>query len=195
MALTDNDEGVLGCLIGVIVLVFAGIGFTIAADKLRNHRITAADTAPDIREFEEELIALTAKERILRLHLEETQATHRQTRAKLSRVSVRTNDSVRKIQELQGEKRRLEADIPVLESEIQETVRNLVTRARVQAMRQTISVLKLHNGSVYRDVRITVIKDGRIRIQHAEGSANIAADLLEPRLRAELGLNSIEPSP
>lgn len=195
MALTDNDEGVLGCLIGVIVLVFAAIGFTVAADKLQKHRNRAAESIPEIRDYEDELIALSAKEQVLRKHFEETQAKHTQTRAKLAEFSLRTGESSEKLSKLRGEKRLLETDIQSLESEIQLAAQNRVKRARMNAMQVTIAVLRLNNGRVYRDVRITAIKDDRIRIQHAEGSANIEADLLEPAFRAKLGLKSTGSSP
>jgi chromosome segregation ATPase len=195
MALSENDEGALGCLIGVIVLVFAAIGFTVAADKLQKHRNRAAESIPEIRDQEDELIALSAKEQVLRKHLDEALAKHTQTRTELAGLMVRADEAAAKLSALRGEKQRLESDIQSLEPEIRIAARNLMKSARSQVMRAAIPVLQLNNGRVYRDARITAINDDRIRIQHAEGSADITSGLLEPEFRTKLGLKPTATSP
>lgn len=170
----DELGGLYAILLGVVVLVFAGIGVSLVFDNQISLDRAESDMQRIIDRQEETILDLEGDIKDARRRWREDYAP-RLDQADRTATLRRELDVITSRRELLSERRSdLAAAIPELEEQTSDYVSRLRTRARSRLVGRSFDRFELRDGREYADVRIRGVDDHGIRISHATGIARLA---------------------
>lgn len=176
----NDSSGMVGFLVGIIVLVFAGIFFSLLADKrfsFSSNRISLQDT---IRDEKVELESV-------KFRLETAREHWRKHCAPLSSQGQSAAGAAASIRaaEAQMKNLRLERDAAAAElasstADFDEYRNRYRQQIRGAAAEEQMAGLKSRTGRTYKNVIIRRVYAGGIEIRHDQGISRLLPDELEP---------------
>lgn len=178
-----DDSGILAFMIGLIVLVFAGVGLSIAMDRRFSFSSNVSSFKRDIKAGELELDQLREMCRVSSWDLVSVEPE------RLRAVSAR-NALMHQIAALQQRRSALTASRDDLSKSINAIEHEFsLYRERIRetlwnsAVGQSLGTLKTRNGREYRDAVITRVTEVGLEIRHAHGTARLQAPDLDSSLQ------------
>ncbi len=175
MLSAEEHPGIFYFMVGMIVLVMAGVGLSLVVDRRMKSSSSVSDAQRDVAMAEEELASLRAyhadRSFILENHgskMKSGLADHKEIRRKIVTLNQRQA-------ELEANRSSLQAALPLLKDEF--------SRYRAEYRRQTwsgaagekLGTLTIRGGREYQDAVITRVTDVGIEIRHKDGIARVQA--------------------
>jgi hypothetical protein len=194
MQFNDDHSGVPTFMIGMIILVMAGVGLSIIVDKRFKFSSDFSDLQEEIRvngDLVDELKA-THKERTALL--ENSGDKRRRQASELVKLSGDLKSQKQKITTLLAAKRELGLSITQLEDDKLRYRTGYRQKAWAEAVGENLGNLKLRGGREYQNVSITRVTEAGLEVSHENGFARIPAVDLEPKLRDRFQIGVQEPS-
>jgi hypothetical protein len=177
---TNDNSGMVGFLVGIIVLVFAGIFFSLLADKrfsFSSNRISLQDT---IRDEKAELDALKARldteREHWRKHCEPLSAQGES--AEMVAASVRAGEV--RLKNLRIEKDAADAELAAATAGLEDYRNRYRQQVRGAAADERMDELKSRTGRVYKNVVIRKVSAAGIEIRHDQGPSRLLPEELDP---------------
>lgn len=179
MLSSDDNQGIIYFLVGIIVIVLTAVGLSIIVDKRIhfssgkgfNQRELAASTA----ELEELRSLFEVRTAILNEQQSKAQ-THSLLNQKL--LKEMSNTSERK-SELLAKKIRITEELTTLDSSFFNNRSDYRNKTWAKAVGESHPRLALRGGRVYRDTTITKVTEVGLEVRHADGNARIQAPDLD----------------
>jgi uncharacterized membrane-anchored protein YhcB (DUF1043 family) len=178
---SNNDSsGMVGFLVGIIVLVFAGIFFSLLADKrfsFSSNRISLQDT---IRDEKAELDSVKAQLDTARDHWRKhcEPLSSQGKSADGIAASIRAGEA--RLKNLRIEKDAAAAELATARADFDE-YRNLYRQqVRGAAAEEQMDELKSRTGRTYKNVVILKVSAAGIEIRHDRGISRLLPDELDP---------------
>jgi len=178
---SNNDQsGMVGFLVGIIVLVFAGIAISLMADKrfsFSNNRITLEDT---IEEERHELIAAKARLESARDHWRRECEPLVGQRGNVESISARVRAAEARLSSLRKEKAEAAAALAAVSGAFEDYRSRFRQQIRGEANGEQMAELRSRSGRTYKDVTITRVSSAGIEFRHDQGISRLLPEDLEP---------------
>jgi hypothetical protein len=192
MLSADDHPGVFTFMVGMIVLVMAGVGLSLVIDrrlsfssgKLRTQREINLDAA------ELESLAATRDERS-RL-LESRTAKPQNSSESAAEILGRTETMRQRQAILEDARKQLHQAIAGIEDDFSRFRAEYRRSTWTGAQGEKLGNLALANGREYRDATITRVTDVGLEIRHSDGIARIQAPDLDPKIQDRFQWNDEE---
>jgi hypothetical protein len=174
-----DQSGVAGFLVGIIVLVFAGMGFSLLVDKRFKFSSGRASLeqamADEGSQLEKVKFRLEAAKQRWAKNVRPLEGQDEQ----LAEVAGEARDHERRLAGLRERRAKLKEEIVAADEAFREDRDQSRQRARAAATGETLSELKSRNGRTYAAVTISrVTKDG-IEIRHSQGISRLRPEDLD----------------
>jgi hypothetical protein len=177
---TSDNSGMVGFLVGIIVLVFAGIFFSLLADKrfsFSSNRISLQET---IRAEKVELDAVksrleTAREH-WRKHCEPLSAQGNS--AHDAEASIRAAEA--RLRSLRAEREAAAADLAGATAALDDYRNRYRQQVRGAASEEEMAELKSRTGRIYKNVIIRKVSAAGMEIRHDDGNSRLLPEELDP---------------
>ena len=183
MISSDDQSGVFTFLVGIIVLVMAGVGLSLLVDK--RFRFSSGKSASEaaIRADAGELEELGAMLGSLEMRIareapvrERASGSRAETRARLQHLENR-------LSELRSAKAEAETGIATLDQTFASYRESYRRSEWTKAVGESLGTLVVRGGKEYRQVVISRVTDAGLEIRHEHGMARVQAPDLDPALR------------
>lgn len=179
MLSADANPGVLYFLVGMVILVMAGVGLSLVLDKRMKASSGGGELKREIAEAEQELRDLKLEHETGSLRLAEegvillaNAAAHDEWGGRVKLVLQR--------RALLGEKLEvLKAEIPLLEDTFTSYRADYRRRTWAAASGEKIGALAIRGGRDYVDAQIIRVTEAGLEIRHADGMARVQAPDLD----------------
>lgn len=175
MLSNDDHSGLIAFMFGLIVVVFAGIGLSIAVDRRFNFSTSAAALETEIKSNESELEHLKEVHRERSSNLAELEPKRKTADAALANIKKLATDLGRRRTNLIAERESLRASTRLLEEEFTRYRMKYRETARDAAIGESLGTLTTRDGREYREVFISRVTDVGLEIRHAHGTARLSA--------------------
>ena len=176
----DEQSGMVGLLVGIIVLVFAGIFFSLMADKRfsfsKNRNSISGLIAEERQELENLKIQL-AKTR------DEWSRDYEPLLGQGDSLVKLTGDckaSRRRLEALEEERDTISAEVKAALGAFSDYQGRYRQQVRSEAVGEKIPELTSRSGRVFKNVMIAKVSAAGIEIRHEEGSSRLLPDELAP---------------
>lgn len=179
----DEHSGLFVFIIGLVIVVFAGIALSIAVDRRFIFSSSVSALEADIRRNEPELEHLRASHREGSWRLFELEPKRKTAVAALTSLEKSVADLERRMATLVTERKRLGESIPVMEDGFARYRAKYRSMVRDAAIGESLGTLTTLGGREYNEAFITRVSDVGLEIRHAHGIARISATDLEPAWR------------
>jgi hypothetical protein len=176
----SDNSGMVGFLVGIIVLVFAGILFSLMADKrfrFSNNRISIED---QVAEGANELAdAKTRLENLRKTWRESYEPLASQgNSAQTAAAAVKAGEA--RLAALREEKTAAAAAVSAATLAFDDYTGRYRVQVRGAAVGEKLPELKSRSGKVYKDVTIRKVSAAGIEILHEHGNSRLLPEDLEP---------------
>lgn len=180
---TNDQSGIVGMLVGLIVLVFAGVGFSLLIDKRTKHSSSKVTTgeivereAQVIRELKDELDAKQARwERVSRPIEGQDE--------ELAAWSAKTASSEDRLPALREKLETVEAELGSATAEFRDYRSRYRAQVRAAAAGEKHEELTTASGKVYHGVTIRRVTSAGIEMVHKNGITRLLPKDLNADLR------------
>lgn len=183
MISSDDQSGVFTFLVGIIVLVMAGVGLSLLVDKRFRFSSSKSATEAAIRADAGELEELGAMLGSLETRIareaparERASGSHAETRARLQHLENR-------LTELRSAKAAAETGIAALDQTFASYRESYRRSEWTKAVGESLGTLVVRGGKEYRQAVISRVTDAGLEIRHEHGMARVQAPDLDPALR------------
>ena len=177
---TNDNSGMIGFLVGIIVLVFAGIFFSLLADKrfsFSSNRISLQETIRDEKvELDTIKSRLEAAREHWRKHCEPLSAQGNSVDE--IAASVRAGEA--RLKNLRAEKDAAAAELAGASVALDEYRSRYRQQVRGAATGEEMAELKSRTGRVYKNVVIRKVSAAGVEIRHDQGPSRLLPDELDP---------------
>lgn len=173
----NDNSGMIGFLVGIIVLVFAGIFFSLLADKrfsFSSNRISLQDT---IRNERVELDMVKARLETARDHWRKHSAPLSQGSAQGEAAAVRAGET--RLKELLAEKDAVTAELASATDTFEEYRGRYRQQVRGAALEEQVGELTSRTGRVYKNVIIRKVSAAGLEIRHDQGISRLLPEELD----------------
>lgn len=175
----DENSGVFTFMVGMIVLVMAGVGLSLVVDRRFKFSSGVGQTRRDIASQTAELDELTrrADERGREL---ETSGTRLHAAARGHRDITASLDAVRKRQMvLEADRSQLRDSVAALEAGFSDYRSDYRRRTWTAAVGEFLGTLTIRSGRQYLQASISRVTDVGLEIRHEDGIARVQAPELD----------------
>jgi DNA repair exonuclease SbcCD ATPase subunit len=181
----DNDEqsGVFTFMVGIIVLVLAGVGLSLLVDRRFSFSQGKAALETVIKANEEDLADLTARKDDLQADLERHVPRRTGNAAELAQLTTASADLGKRLDEARMQVGSLENEIPKLEEGFSHYRDQYRQSEWTRAVGESLGSLTIRGGREYRHAVIARVTDVGLEIRHEEGIARLQAPDLSAELR------------
>lgn len=176
---SNDSSGTVGFLVGMVVLVFAGIVFSLMVDKRFRFSSGRADLEQEVQDQRQAVKKLgilveTAREEWKRkVQPFEGQAGELRSFAEANRGQSR------KLAELRGRQAALEEEIVAAENAFREYRTKFRSQARLAAAGEELGELEIRSGRTYHAVTISRVTPEGMEIRHSDGIALLRPEDLD----------------
>lgn len=176
----SDHSGMVGFLVGIVVLVFTGIVFSLMADK--RFRFSSAKISLEEKIAEEKHDLETIKSRLesSRKHWRDNGEPLASQKAAAQAASDSVKDGVIRLAALREEKEATTAAIASLAASIDDYRIRYRQQVRAAATGERLAELKTRDGRVYKEVTIRKVSATGIEIRHEQGNAGLPPEDLDP---------------
>lgn len=180
MLSSDDHTGLTAFMFGLIVVVFAGIGLSLAVDRRFSFSSSAVALEMEIKSNESELEHLKEVHRERSSDLTPLESKRKMAAAALTVGQKRAADSERRRTNLIAERESLRASFRLLEEEFKRYRMKYRETARDSAIGESLGTLVNRDGREYREVFISRVTGVGLEIRHAHGTTRLSAADLDP---------------
>jgi septal ring factor EnvC (AmiA/AmiB activator) len=184
MLTSDEHSGLFTLMLGLIVVVFAGIGLSMAVDRRFSFSTSVSALEADVKRNESEI------EYMREIHSDRTkeltghEPKRKMADASLAAIQMRVTELERRRKTLIAERESLRASIPVLEQEFVRYRVKYRENTRDAAVGEFLGKLIISGGREYQEAYISRVTDVGLEIRHAHGTARISATDLNPQFQS-----------
>jgi hypothetical protein len=183
MLSADDHSGVFSFMLGIIVLVMAGVGLSLVIDKRLKYSSGSVKFEKEMILETSELEGLIARREDAARHLGEAEKRHGSVIA----TGVVGPEEMETMKEwksvLQVTQERLRESIIKLDKDFAEYRTDYLRRLRQSAIGESLGNITLRNGREYKQVTINQVTDVGLEIRHADGIARIKASDLDKKMQ------------
>ncbi len=192
MLSSDDHPGLFTFMVGVIVVVFAGVVLSLMMD--RKFRFSASVAALDrgLKASAEEIVSLQADLEEASRKLISQEPKLKQTAANHEIVRRQLAADTQKCAILTETRNSLQNAIPALKEEFSQYRGKYRTQARAAAVGQSLGTLSLRGGREYRQVVINQVTEVGLEVRHEHGIARIQAPDLDQSFQDRFQWNDEE---
>jgi hypothetical protein len=183
MQFNDDNSGVPTFLIGLIVLVMAGVGLSIIVDKRFRFSSGYSTAQTEIRANNEMLGDLKYQHETRSMLLADSSARRQVHLSELGKLPREVEALKEKKIALVNRKNILTDSVVRLEDESLRYRAEYRQKSWARAIGENLGNLKLKSGREYLNVKITRVTEAGLEISHENGFARISASDLDPKLR------------
>jgi hypothetical protein len=180
MLSNDDHSGLIAFVFGLIVVVFAGIGLSLAVDRRFSFSSSAVALEMEIKSNESELEYLKGVHRERSADLTELESKSKMAAAAMTVGQKRATDLERRRTILIAERESLGASTRLLEEEFKRYRMKYRESARDAAIGESLGEIVTRDGREYREVFISSVTGVGLEIRHAHGTARLSAADLDP---------------
>lgn len=192
MLSSDDNSGLFSFLVGLIVVVLAGVGLSLMVDRRFSVSKNATTLAKELENGQAELEDARSFLQRKSLELAAGEPKRRQISEAYASLGRRLDElDQRKAVMLAGRKR-LEREIPLLESEFAGYRRKYRDATWMAAVGEKPGNLILRGGREYLDVVITQVTEVGLEIRHKDGIARIKSQDLSTAMQDRFQWNDKE---
>jgi hypothetical protein len=178
---TNNDNsGMVGFLVGIIILVFAGIFFSLLADKrfsFSSNRISLEST---IRDEKVELDSLKSRLETAREHWRKHCEPLSSQGDSVSEVAASLRANQARVKGLREEVTAAKAELATVTEDYEEYRSRYRQQVRGAASEEQLGELKSRTGRTYTNVTIRKVSAAGIEIRHDQGISRLLPEELDP---------------
>ena len=183
MLSNDDHPGLFTFLVGLIVIVFVGVGLSMLVDRRFKYSKKASVTAREVDAVGLELERLERQWREASDQLSKV-APERQRILDASETAREAFENRKpRIAELMESSGKIQVSIKDLESEFADYREKYRSSARAAAEGEELGDLSIPGGRIYQDAVITRVTDVGLEIRHKDGFARVQAPDLDRKLR------------
>jgi hypothetical protein len=178
-----DDSGLFTFMIGLILVVFAGVGLSIAVDRRFSFSSYVSSLKRDIKDGQVELGRLSEIRREFSQRLEGIEPERRMAVSARNTLSRQVADLQQRRPTLTAARDELGNSIIALEEEFSRyrgKYREAIWHA---AVGQSLGTLRIRGGREYQDAVITRVTDVGLEIRHVHGTARVQAPDLDSSLQ------------
>jgi hypothetical protein len=173
---SSDQSGMVGFLVGIIVLVFVGIGFSLVVDKRFRFSSGKAELQQTITDEKHQLDTLRRQTDFARKgHQEKSQPLMDQP-AELEKVKLAASTSAGRVKELREQQAALKDSVEADKSAFAEYRATFRKQARQAAAGEKLAQLEVIGGKVYRDVTIRRVTSAGMEVVHSQGVLRLSPD-------------------
>ena len=166
---SSDQSGMVGFLVGIIVLVFVGIGFSVVVDKRFKFSSGKAEIEHILTSEKHQLEALRRQAEVARRDFHETSQPLLDQPAELERLKRVTSASAERLQELRGQRETLKDSIEAETSSFADYRTTFRKQARQAAAGEKLAQLEVIGGKVFHDVTIRRVTAAGLEVVHSQG--------------------------
>ncbi|HEY1122222.1 MAG TPA: hypothetical protein VGE67_11510 [Haloferula sp.] len=197
MLTEDSDQsGTVGLLVGIIVLVFAGIFFSLMADKQFKFSKSKVDLEAAIKDEGLQVEALRRQTEIARDEYEAKSGRSKQPALmdKARQEIATTNDRIRELRSQQAD---LTKAVEEEKAAFAEYRANFRKKVRQAAVGERLDKLEVVGGKVFQNVTIRRVSADGMEVSHSQGSLRLRPDDLPEtwRQRFQWGADDLALAP
>jgi hypothetical protein len=175
----SDNSGMVGFLVGIIVLVFAGIVFSLMADKRFRFSSSKISLEEKITEEKHELETIKSQLETSRKHWRDHCEPLASQGSAAQSASADVKASAARLAGLRGEKGAAEAAVTAATANFDEYRNQYRQQVRAAAAGQQLAELRSRTGRVYKNVTIRKVTAAGIEIRHDEGNTRLLAEDLD----------------
>ncbi|MBN8457768.1 MAG: hypothetical protein J0M04_08015 [Verrucomicrobia bacterium] len=179
MLSSEDHPGLFTLVIGIIVLVFTGVGLSIVADKRAKGGGAKAAAAREIQQADEEIVQMTQDKANLEEDIEKQSERVEKAAAGFARVSEQLKETEPKLEALTGKRNELRREVPNLESEFDEYRAKYRNSLWTTSVGKSLGVLRTRDGKLYSQAVIRRITSTSLEITCDQGPVMIPASNLD----------------
>ena len=197
MLTEDNDQsGTVGLLVGIIVLVFVGIGFSLMVDKRFKFSNGKADMEAAIKDEGGQLEALRRQTEIARDEYE-VKIRRANQPALLDKARQEVSSTGDHIRELRTQQVDLKKEVEAEKAAFAEYRASFRKQVRQAAAGEKLETLQVTSGKVYQGVTIRRVHAGGMEVSHSQGSLQLRPEDLPDswRQRFQWGADEFAAAP
>lgn len=176
---SSDQSGMVGFLVGIIVLVFVGIGFSLVVDKRFTFSSGKAEVERTIAEEKLQLESLRQQTEYLRKDYEEKSRPLIDQPAELEKLKLAVSSGSRSVAELRAQQEVLQDAIETEEMSFAEYRATFRKKARQAAAGEKLPQLEVADGKVYREVTIRRVTPAGIEVAHSQGVSTLKPENLD----------------
>ena len=183
MISADDNPGLFYFLVGMVVLVMAGVGLSIMIDKRFSFSRGSNEMREDLVSGSNEMAELKA---LLESHLTEFSGSDSRLRGDavaLKDLNTRSAGLRQRSADLTAKRSALREANEALDLKFSTYRGSYIRRARETAVGEKLVNLNLRDGRTYPMATISKVTDAGLEIRHEHGIARIAAEDLPPQWR------------
>lgn len=175
MLTSDEHSGLFTFMLGLIVVVFTGIGLSMAVDRRFSFSTSVSALEADVKRNESELEYMREIHSDRAKELTGHEPKRKMADVALAAIQMRVTDLQRRRKTLISERENLRVSIPVLEQEFVRYRMKYRDTIRDAAVGEFLGKLIISGGREYQEAYISRVTDAGLEIRHAHGTARILA--------------------
>jgi hypothetical protein len=192
MLSSEDHPGLFTFMVGVIVVVFAGVALSLMMDRKFSFSASVSALDRGIKASAEEIMSLQADLEESSRNLNSREPKLKQTAANHETVRRQLAADTQKCAILTETRSNLQKAIPALEEEFSKYREKYRTQARAAAVGESLGTLSLRGGREYRQVVINQVTEVGLEIRHQDGIARIQAPDLDQTFQDRFQWNDEE---
>lgn len=176
---SNEQSGTVGFLVGIIILVFAGIFFSLLADKRFKFSSGKASLEESVGDGKRHIAKLEAQlEASKELWKKKVQPLERQPEA-LKAAADQARESASRLVSLRQRLKSAEAELLAVEKGFRAYRDQYRKQVRLAAVGEELSELKSRGGRTYSEVTVTRVSADGVDFKHSHGIGRLAPDDLD----------------
>jgi septal ring factor EnvC (AmiA/AmiB activator) len=176
---SDEQSGTVGFLVGIIILVFAGIVFSLLADKRFKFASGKASLEESINDGKQQIAKLEARvEASEELWKKKVQPLERQP-DELRAAADRARESGRRLADLRQRLKDLEAGLLAADDAFRGYRDQYRKQVRLAAVGEELPELRSRGGRTYSQVTVTRVTSAGVEFKHSQGISRLRPDDLD----------------
>lgn len=180
---SNEQSGTVGFLVGIIILVFAGIFFSLLADKRFKFSSGKASLEESVSDGKRHIAKLEAQlEASKELWKKRVQPLERQPEA-LMAAGDQARESASRLVSLRQRLKTAEAELLAVEEGFRAYRDQYRMQVRLAAIGEELPELKSRGGRTYSQVTVTRVSADGVDFKHSQGIGRLAPDDLEESWR------------
>jgi hypothetical protein len=183
MLQSDDQSGVFTFLVGIIVLVLAGVGLSLLVDRRFKFSQGEAALEQAIQANDEELARLAARKDEQQAELDRHVPGRSKDSAELAALTKGAADIDARLDDARFRLGSLKHEIPKLEESFSQYRERYRQSEWVRAVGESLGNLTVRGGREYRSAEITRVTEVGLEIRHEDGIARLQAPDLSAELR------------
>lgn len=181
MLSAEDHPGIFYFLVGMIVLVMAGVGLSLLADQRFKFSSGTSDIKRDIATTGDELGSLRSYHQERSRQLENNSTRLKSDTSVHAELRRKSTDLGKRHSDLEINRDQLLKAIPLIETEFSRYRAEYRRQTWAGAVGQKVGTISIRGGREYQDVIITRVTDVGLEIRHKDGIARIQAPDLDPK--------------